>query len=50
MLMAHAGAELISREQLAELETPASTPTHQVISHVELVNQLTETLGFLQLN
>src|SRR5689334_13130127 len=36
----------LTRQELALVPTPASTPTHQVIPHVEIVNSLEEQLGF----
>lgn len=36
----------LTREQLALVPSPPSTPTHQVIPHVEIVNSLEEALGF----
>lgn len=44
-----AGADtngVITRHQLSLVPTPNSTPTHQVIPHVEIVNTLEEALGF----
>jgi len=36
----------LTREQLALVPTPAGTPTHRPIPHIEVVNALVETLGF----
>ena len=36
----------LTREQLALVETPPGTATHRPIAHAEVVNALTETLGF----
>jgi len=36
----------LSRAELAIVPTPPSTPTHQIISHAEIVNSLEEALGF----
>ena len=36
----------LTRQELALVPTPASTATHQVIPHVEIVNALEEQLGF----
>jgi hypothetical protein len=46
VLVAHAGAEKISREQLALVPCPEGTDTHRPIPHHELINSLEETLGF----
>lgn len=45
-LIAHSGAEKITREQLAALPVPASTNTFKPIAHSEVVQALIETLGF----
>lgn len=36
----------LTREQLALVPSPASTPTHQVIPHIEIVQSIEEALGF----
>jgi hypothetical protein len=36
----------LTRQQLAMVPSPPSTPTHQVIPHVEIVNSLEEALSF----
>src|SRR5436309_5905537 len=46
VLIAHCGAEKISRAELATLPVPASTDTFKPIPHSEVVNALVETLGF----
>src|SRR5437773_9284392 len=46
VLIAHCGAEKISRAELAMLPVPASTDTFKPIPHCEVVNALIETLGF----
>ena len=46
VLIAHCGAQKISRAELATLPVPASTDTFKPISHSEVVNALVETLGF----
>src|SRR5881296_1110841 len=46
VLVAHCGAQKISRAELATLPTPASTDTWKPIPHCEVVNALVETLGF----
>lgn len=40
----------LTRSELALVPTPASTLTHQVIPHVEIVNALDEALGFRHIN
>ena len=45
-LMAHVDTRKIGLQELALLPAPASTATHQVIPHHEVVNALVETLGF----
>ena len=46
VLIAHCGAQKISRAELATLPVPASTDTFKPIPHSEVVNALVETLGF----
>ena len=36
----------LTREELALVPTPQSTPTHQVIPHIDIVHSLEEQLGF----
>lgn len=45
-LMTHAGASRVSRIQLQNFKTPASTPTFQPIAHSLLVDKLEEALAF----
>ena len=45
-LIAHCGAEKISREDLRNLPVPAATGTFKPIPHHEVVQALIETLGF----
>ncbi len=45
-LMAHVDTAKIGREELALIPCPPSTPTHQVIAHHQVVNELEETLSF----
>jgi hypothetical protein len=40
----------LTRQELALVPSPPSTLTHQVIPHVEIVNSLTEALGFRHIN
>jgi len=49
-LMVHAGGRRVTREELATLPTPASTNTHKVIPHHEVINALEETLSFRHIN
>lgn len=45
-LVAHRGAQRMSRAELALLPLPEATRTHRPVPHVEVVNALVETLGF----
>lgn len=36
----------LTREQLALIPTPPGTTTHRPVPHIEVINALTETLGF----
>jgi hypothetical protein len=45
-LMAHAGANKVTRPDLASLDTPAATDTFQPIAHSRLIDQLEEALAF----
>lgn len=45
-LIAHRDTQKITREELSGYLAPASTATHQVIPHHEVINQLEETLNF----
>src|SRR5687768_8241999 len=45
-LIAHCGAQIITRDQLVALPVPQGTATWKPIPHVEVVNALVETLGF----
>jgi hypothetical protein len=45
-LMAHAGANKITRQELALIETPESTDTFHPVAHHQLIDTLTETLSF----
>jgi len=45
-LMAHCGAEKMTRFDLIGLPTPEGTRTHQPIAHHTIVNALIETLSF----
>lgn len=49
-LIAHRGATKISRAELALIEAPEGTRTHKPVAHIEVVNALTETLGFRRIN
>lgn len=49
-LLTHAGAQKISRAQLAEILPPQGTDTHKPIQHLTLVNALLETLAFRHIN
>jgi hypothetical protein len=45
LMRAH-GEDLLTREQLALVQTPPPTATHRPIPHHEIVHALVETLGF----
>jgi hypothetical protein len=45
-LIAHAGADYMTREELALLPVPETTKTHKPIPHIEIVDGLIEALGF----
>ena len=45
-LMAHAGANKVTRLDLAQIETPPATDTFQPIAHTRLIDQLEEALAF----
>lgn len=50
-LMAHTGTtDLITREQLAEIQPPEATDTHKPIAHIHLVTSLLESLSFRHIN
>lgn len=46
VLIAHAGAEIATREQLALVPCPEGTDTHRPIPHHQLIDSLEETLSF----
>jgi hypothetical protein len=48
-LLAHCGAELLSRQDLLVLPTPEGSATHRPIPHAEVVQALIETLGYRRL-
>lgn len=49
-LMAHAGAQKLTRQELALVPCPESTDTFKPFPHIELINQLTEALARRQLS
>jgi hypothetical protein len=49
-LLAHAGSQKITREELKVIPTPPGSPTHQPIPHHEIVGALVETLSFRQIS
>jgi hypothetical protein len=49
-LIAHTGAELITREQLAQILPPEPTATHKPIAHSLLVDSILESLSFRHIN
>ena len=48
--LSHAKTQLITREQLISLPVPPATRTHVPVPHHEVVQALTETLGFRHLS
>jgi hypothetical protein len=48
-LLAHCGAEKITREQLGSIPTPAGTKTHQPFAHCQIVELLVESLAYRHL-
>jgi Domain of unknown function (DUF932) len=49
-LMAHCGAEKLTRDQLVTILPPEATDTHKPIAHSFLVDSLIETLSFRHIN
>jgi hypothetical protein len=49
-LLAHRGSAKITREELKVIPTPAGSPTHQPISHYEIVGALVQALSFRQIS
>ena len=49
-LMAHAGAEKLSRDQLAVILPPEPTDTFKPIAHADFVHQVIEGLSFRHIN
>jgi len=49
-LMAHCGAEKLSRADLVTILPPEATDTHKPIAHIHLVNSLLESLSFRHIN
>ena len=49
-LIAHAGAQLMTRDQLVQVVTPEPTPTFKPIRHSELVDEVHNALIRRQLN
>lgn len=45
-LIAHCGTHKISRDDLALIQAPAATRTHQPVAHIDVVKAVIETLGF----
>lgn len=43
--MVHAGGEIVTRQQLASIPTPATTPTWRPISHADLVEMIDNRLA-----
>jgi hypothetical protein len=49
-LIAHCGAEFITRADLLHLPCPEATKSWKPIPHIEIVNAIIETLGYRHLN
>lgn len=49
-LLAHRGAQLLGRQDLLDLPTPAATPTHHPVPHARIVEALIATLGYRHLS
>src|SRR5690348_10446586 len=49
-LMAHAGAQKLTRQQLVEILPPEPTDTFKPIAHTDLVTNILETLSFRHIN
>src|SRR5438309_10533392 len=45
-LIAHCGTQMLSRQELTGIPTPAGTSTHRPVPHHEIVEALAETLSF----
>src|SRR5882762_10079811 len=43
-LMSHVDTDLVTREQLAQIETPESTRSFKPVPHIELINTLEHVL------
>src|SRR3989441_2231551 len=48
-LLSHVDTDLVTREQLALVETPTATRSFKPIPHIELINTLDEVLGLNQI-
>src|SRR5213080_687437 len=48
-LLSHIDTDLVTREQLALVETPAATRSFKPLPHTELINTLDEVLGLNQI-
>lgn len=49
-LIAHAGANKITRQELALIETPDATDSFKPVPHIDFVDNLIETLSFRHIN
>lgn len=49
VLVAHCGAQMVTREDLKTIPVPEGTKTHQPLSHYEIVEVLEEALSFRHL-
>src|SRR5205823_15084738 len=48
-LLSHIDTDLVTREQLALVETPDATRSFKPVPHIELINTLDEVLGPTQI-
>ena len=49
-LLSHIDTDLVTREQLALVETPDATRSFKPVPHIELINTLDEVLGLNQIS
>lgn len=49
-LMAHCGADKLSRDQLVTILPPEATDTHKPVAHAELIGNVLEALSFRHIN
>ena len=49
-LVAHRGARKITREELAQIQAPEATRTHQPVAHILIVEALVESLAYRRIS